>query len=65
MGYRVEDVVLKSKYNSYNYKLPKHKALIIIKLSRKEFKEQYTLKARIGIYIGVLIGLIKIEFYNI
>jgi len=37
------------------------KALIIIIQTRKEFIKSYTLRARIGIYICVAIGLIKLE----
>ena len=39
----------------------KTKALIGIHQTKKEFKKTYTLRARIGIYIGVLIGLIELD----
>ena len=40
----------------------KVKSVIEIKLTKEHFKKNYTLRAKIGIYIGVLIGLISIEF---
>lgn len=39
----------------------KQEAFIVITQSKKDFIETYTLRARIGIYIGVLVGLIKLN----
>ena len=50
--------------NTTTYKgltIEKIKGFITLTISKKAFKEQYTLKARIGIYIGTLIGLIDLN----
>ena len=44
----------------------KLKAIIIITYStRGDFRKDYTLRARIGIYIGVLLGLIELKFEEV
>lgn len=45
----------------FGIKKEKFKSMFQIKFSKKDFKETYTLRARIGIYIGVLIGLIDLN----
>jgi hypothetical protein len=39
----------------------KYKAIIEIRQTKKEFKEIYTLKARIGIRIACLLGIVYLE----
>jgi len=39
-------------------------ALIVIDITRKDFLTTYTLRARIGIYIGILIGLVELNFIS-
>ena len=42
----------------------KRKALIEIKQNKKDFKANFTFRAKIGIYIGVLIGLVDLKFID-
>lgn len=38
--------------------------LLTITYSKKDFKREYTLHGRIGVYIGAIIGLIKLELHD-
>lgn len=40
----------------------KNKAILMLKLTKAQFKSEYTLSARIGINIGRLLQIIKIEW---
>lgn len=40
----------------------KHKALLKLKLTKKQFKDEYSFRARLGINIGRLLQLVLIEW---
>ena len=44
-------------------KLPP-KTLIEIRISKKEYKETYSLRGRIGIFILRMLGVVTLEFTN-
>jgi len=44
-----------------NTNTEKIKALFSIEITKEVFKKEYSLRARIGIYIGVLLGLVDLK----
>ena len=40
----------------------KYKTLFELEISKEEFRNTYTLRARIGIYIAIFLGLINLKF---
>ncbi len=40
----------------------KRKAIIEIKITKEQFNKEYTLRGKIGIWIGQILGIISVEF---